>query len=206
MIWMLILFLLWVFLEFITFSILSMSGKEDELNEYRCSSVTDEKDKVENLPCNLGNTTCIKTGAKHIQATTPIIIKKKGRILFVDDEEYLLDLVARMLKNLNYEVVARKSSLDALECIESEKTKFNLIIVDQVMPELSGTEFAKKAKNLQPGVPIILFTGFSDMIRQEEIMDLGIQEVVAKPINLSDLSQVINRVLNAARTEPPSIS
>jgi two-component system, cell cycle sensor histidine kinase and response regulator CckA len=74
------------------------------------------------------------------------------------------------------------------------------------MPELSGIEFAKEAKRLQPEVPIILFTGFSDMIPQEKLKNLGIQEVVAKPINLSDLAQEVNRVLNFAKTEQPSIS
>ena len=74
------------------------------------------------------------------------------------------------------------------------------------MPELSGTEFAKEAKRLQLEVPVILFTGFSDMVPQEQLRDLGIHDLVAKPINLSDLAQVVNRVLSFAKTEQPSIS
>ena len=107
---------------------------------------------------------------------------------------------------MGYEVIALNSSLDALEHIKSEEKEFDLIILDQVMPEFSGTEIAKEAKRLQPEVPVILFTGFSDMVPQEKLKDLGIQELVAKPINLSDLSQVVNRVLSFAKTEQPSIS
>jgi len=74
------------------------------------------------------------------------------------------------------------------------------------MPGLSGTEFAKEAKRLQSEVPVILFTGFSDIVTQEQLRDLGIHDLVAKPINLSDLAQVVNRVLSFAKTEQASIS
>jgi CheY-like chemotaxis protein len=116
-----------------------------------------------------------------------------------------VDLVDRMLRHLGYEVIALNSSLDALDQIKSGKKEFDLIIVDHVMSGLTGTEFAKEAKRLQPGVPVILFTGFSDMIPQEKLKELNIQELVAKPIKLSDLSQVINRVLSFATTDKSSI-
>jgi CheY-like chemotaxis protein len=208
MVWMLILFLLGVFLGLIIFALLNMSRrrKDEEFKEQHCLSGTDEHDTVENFPHGLGNTMCLGTGEKRIQATTPKILKKKGRILFVDDDEYLVDLVGRMLMHLGYEVIALTSSLDALDQIISGKKEFNLFIVDQVMPGLSGTEFAKEAKRLQPKVPVILFTGFSDMIPQEQLKDLDIQELVAKPIKLSDLSQAVNRVLRSATTEESSIS
>jgi CheY-like chemotaxis protein len=206
MILILILLLLGVFFGFITVALLSASSKKAAFKERHCLSVTAEQDTVGNLPHGLGNNMCLGTGAKRIQATTPKVFNKKGRILFVDDEEYLVDLVARMLRHLGYDVIARNSSLDALEHIKSEGKEFDLIIVDQVMPELSGTEFAKEAKRLQPKVPVILFTGFSDMIPQEKLQDLGIQELVTKPINLSDLSQVVNRVLSFAKTEASSIT
>ncbi|OGR08830.1 MAG: hypothetical protein A3K23_06230 [Desulfobacca sp. RBG_16_58_9] len=125
--------------------------------------------------------------------------------MFVDDEEYLVDLVDRMLRHLGYEVVALNSSLEALKCLKSEKQKFDLIIVDHVMPELSGTEFAKEAKRLQPGIPVILFTGFSDMIPPEKINEIDIQEVVAKPVTLDDLAKVVNRLLSSVDVKPSSL-
>jgi CheY-like chemotaxis protein len=205
MVWMLIYLLLGVFLGFIIFALLYMSSKDENFKEQHYLSVTDKQDTGENFPHGLGNTICLGTGAKRIQATTPIIFKKKGRILFVDNEEYLVDLVDRMLRHLGYEVIALNSSLDALDQIKSGKKEFDLIIVDHVMSGLTGTEFAKEAKRLQPGVPVILFTGFSDMIPQEKLKELNIQELVAKPIKLSDLSQVINRVLSFATTDKSSI-
>jgi CheY-like chemotaxis protein len=104
-----------------------------------------------------------------------------------------------MLRHLGYEVVAYNSSIEALNCLKSEKRKFDLIILDQVMPELSGTELAKEAKRLQPEVPVILFTGFSDMIPPEKINELYIQEVVAKPVTLDNLAKVVNRLLNSPK-------
>jgi CheY-like chemotaxis protein len=205
MIWILIVLLSGVLLGFIIFAILNTSSKDEEFKDHHLLSSTYEKDTVEMLFHDLGNTIILGTGTKRIQATTPKISKKE-RILFVDDEEYLVDLVARMLRHLGYEVLALNNSLEALKYIKSEDQDFDLIIVDQVMPELSGTEFAKEAQRLKPEVPVILFTGFSDIFSQEKLKDLGIQEVVAKPINLRDLSHVINSVLSFAKTGQPSIA
>ena len=72
-----------------------MSRNDEEFKAHNSLCVTAKQDTVENFPYSLCNTICLETGAKRIQATTPKVVKEKGRILFVDDEEYLVDLVAR---------------------------------------------------------------------------------------------------------------
>jgi CheY-like chemotaxis protein len=206
MLWMLFFLFVGMFLGLIIFALLYQSSKEEEFKPHHRMPVINEQDQIKNFHHRWSNIICLGTGTKRIESTMPKISKETKRILFVDDEELLVDLVARMLRHLGYVVVALNSSLEALDYMKSEKKEFDLIIVDQVLPVLSGTEFAKEAHRLQPEVPVILFTGFSDTIVQEELTDIGIQEIVAKPINLSDLSQVINRMLSFSKTEQPSIS
>jgi hypothetical protein len=121
MIWMLIFLGLGLFLGFIILALLSMSSKDEEFKEHNSLCVTAKQDAVENFLYSSCNTICLGTGAKRIKATTPKVVKKKGRILFVDDEEYLVDLVARMLRHLGYEVIAMNSSMDALERTKSKE-------------------------------------------------------------------------------------
>jgi two-component system cell cycle sensor histidine kinase/response regulator CckA len=144
-------------------------------------------------------------GANRYKASISRISKRRGRILFVDDEEDLVNLVGRMLRHFGYEAVTYNSSLKALNFLKSGKQKLDLIILDQVMPELSGTDLAKEAKRLHAEAPVVLFTGFSDMIPPEKINDIGIPEVIEKPVNLANLARVINRLLNHVDAKPKSI-
>jgi CheY-like chemotaxis protein len=194
-------------LGLIILALLNKSSKKPCFKDH--SSVSDELDAAEVFPNGSGNAICLGRGARRSNGSVTGDSIKKGRILFVDDEDSLVDIVDKMLKHLGYDVVAKNSSIDALNCLKSEPCKYDLIIIDHVMPELTGTEFALEAMRLQPRVPVILFTGFSDMIPKDKIKDLGIQEVVPKPIILSDLTKIINKYLKSKGVEinsPPSLS
>lgn len=121
----------------------------------------------------------------------------EGRILFVDDEKALVDIGREMLESLGYEVVARTSSVEALEAFRFQPDKFDLILTDQNMPNLSGMELAEKALHVRPDVPVILCTGFSEIVSHGKVRDLGIKEIVMKPILKRQLAESIHRVLAA---------
>jgi len=118
-------------------------------------------------------------------------------ILFVDDEEMIVDIVPRMLLKLGYKVISRKSSLDALETFQKDPYRFDVVITDQTMPGMTGQEFAQQVLSIRPDIPVILCTGFSERISEEQALEAGIRAFVLKPFNMEELAGTIRGVLNA---------
>ncbi|MDO9585615.1 MAG: ATP-binding protein, partial [Syntrophales bacterium] len=98
----------------------------------------------------------------------------KERILFVDDEAALADIGKQMLQSLGYNIVARTSSIEALEAFRTQPDQFDLLITDNMMPNMTGVEPAKNIKRIRPGMPVILCTGFSEAISEEKVKTIGI--------------------------------
>ncbi len=116
-------------------------------------------------------------------------------VLFVDDEEVLVSLGKRMLESLGYNVVAEKSSVRALEIFKTEPDKFDIVITDQTMPQMTGYGLAEQIVSIRPDMPVILCTGFSDPELTEKAESAGIREVIMKPVNRNELALKIRRVL-----------
>jgi PAS domain S-box-containing protein len=121
------------------------------------------------------------------------------RILFVDDEEVLVRMGSRLLKSLGYEVTATTSSLEALKLFHENPDTFDLVITDQTMPQMTGDQLAKEIMEIRQGMPVILCTGFSELISEEGAKELGIREFLMKPIRMNDLARIIRRVLDRMR-------
>jgi len=119
----------------------------------------------------------------------------KGKVLLVDDEEAILVSIRRTLKTFGYQVVALKDGLAALELFEKMCKDFDLVITDMTMPGLTGLELSKKMQDIRSDVPIILCTGFSDVIDRDKARDIGIRELLMKPVGIRELGDVIRRAL-----------
>ncbi|UCH92668.1 MAG: PAS domain S-box protein [Candidatus Aminicenantes bacterium] len=118
------------------------------------------------------------------------------RILFVDDEEFLVETGKEMLQKLGYEVDAQPGSIEALEAFRENPHKFDLVITDQTMPNMTGLRLAKELKRIRPDIPIILCTGFSETINEENFSEKGISAFVMKPILKKDIARVIRNILD----------
>ncbi|MBI4776225.1 MAG: response regulator [Deltaproteobacteria bacterium] len=118
------------------------------------------------------------------------------RILFVDDEEHLAELWGEMLESLGYHVTAYTSSREALETFKANPDRFDLMITDMTMPQLTGAELSKEIRRIRPELPIILCTGFSVHISEREAEDMGIRRFLTKPLALLDLANTIREVLD----------
>jgi PAS domain S-box-containing protein len=129
------------------------------------------------------------------------IPKGTGRILFVDDEADICDLARRMLQYLGYEVDVRVSGLEALEAFKYQPNKFDLIITDMTMPHMTGERLAKEVMLLRPDLPVILCTGFSELMPEERAMSLGIKARLLKPLIMRDIAEIIHKVLFECRGE-----
>ncbi|MGD9098063.1 MAG: ATP-binding protein [Desulfobacterales bacterium] len=118
-------------------------------------------------------------------------------ILFVDDEAMLVDLSSQLLKRLGYSVTACTSSLEALSRFRDAPADFDLVITDMTMPQLTGKELAGEMLAIRPGLPIILCTGFSEIITEDDARHAGIRAFIMKPIIMKELAATIRRILDA---------
>jgi PAS domain S-box-containing protein len=122
----------------------------------------------------------------------------KRRILFVDDEEALVEMGKQMLERMGYEVVAEMDSVKALKRFQRDPAGFDLVITDQTMPNMTGMELARKMMSIKKDIPIILCTGFSEAISSESAKALGIREFVMKPIIRNEMAETIKKVIAGA--------
>ena len=139
--------------------------------------------------------------AEKMSGMTPGIISAgmpsgTERILFVDDEVTLGEVAGEMLSKLGYSVEILNSSVEALASIRSNPDCFDLLITDQTMPVLSGVELAREVLEIKPGLPVILYTGFSTVIDGEEARKMGISEFLMKPVSMEELAMAVRRILD----------
>ena len=129
--------------------------------------------------------------------TAPPIALGTERILFVDDEKMLVDMSRVMLEQLGYTVTPFTDSLAAFTAYAKQPDAFDLVITDQTMPGLTGTQLAERILKIDPNQPIILCTGFSELVSEEKAKAMGIRILALKPINMHQLSLLIREALIA---------
>jgi len=132
-----------------------------------------------------------------LHAQNPIPTRKET-ILFVDDEATIVRLGKELLTQLGYTVEVRTSSIEALSVFRQDPHRFDLVITDQAMPELTGDALSRELLRIRPDLPIILCTGFSHVISAERAKALGIQGYLMKPLAIRDLVPIIRHVLDKA--------
>ena len=118
------------------------------------------------------------------------------RILLVDDEQALVDVGEQMLGWLGYQVVATRSSIEALELFRGEPERYDLVITDMTMPHMTGDKLALELMKIRPDIPIILCTGHSKLISKEEAGRLGIRAFVIKPLLKRVMAETVRNVLD----------
>ena len=121
--------------------------------------------------------------------------KGNEKILCVDDEPELVNMLKTMLCKTGYQVTTRSSSLEAFELFKQNSDRFDLVITDLNMPHLSGDRLAKQMIEIRPDLPIILCTGFSDHLTEQDLSLAGIRAVTLKPVLRADLAKLIRDVL-----------
>ncbi|MDA8138862.1 MAG: ATP-binding protein [Desulfobacteraceae bacterium] len=130
--------------------------------------------------------------------TQPISLPRgQGRILLVDDEASLVAVSKQMLARMGYEVHPFSEATEALACFKANPNGFDLVITDQTMPGMTGQELSEHVMKAHPGIPIILCTGFSELINEEKAKAMGIREYLKKPVTLQKLGEAIRRALGA---------
>lgn len=116
-------------------------------------------------------------------------------VLLVDDDDAVRDVYTEALKIDGHRVRAESDGAGALSAVEAEA--FDLVVTDLNMPGLSGTELTVKLKALQPGLPVILFSGWADPRRAEEIRRAGVDLVLEKPCAVETMLAAVRSVAGA---------
>jgi signal transduction histidine kinase/ActR/RegA family two-component response regulator len=117
-------------------------------------------------------------------------------ILFIDDEDILIDLGKNMLKKLGYRVEARTQPVKALEFFRAAPHKFDLVISDMTMPNMTGDILAMELMKIRPDIPVIICTGYSERIDDQRAQELGIKGLMMKPFTIRSLSKTVRNALD----------
>lgn len=112
-------------------------------------------------------------------------------ILMVDDEAGLVEMYQKLLTVLKYEGTVVTSPKEAVHLVRENPTRFDVIVTDLTMPEMSGLEVARQIREIRADLPIILATGFHGAVTDQQLYDAGICEVVEKPISVMALAMVL---------------
>ncbi|HBG21168.1 MAG TPA: hypothetical protein DDY32_18350 [Desulfobulbaceae bacterium] len=125
----------------------------------------------------------------------------KERILFIDDESMLAEMSRTMLARLGYTVTVRTDSLEALNTFRQAPEAFDLVITDQTMPHMTGIELARTMLQIRPQLPIILCTGYSNLISEDKVKATGIRGFALKPLTRKNIAELIRQVLGREETD-----
>ncbi len=120
----------------------------------------------------------------------------RERILFIDDEIILAEMGRDMLERLGYHVTVKNNSVEALETFQNQPDQFDLIITDQTMPGMTGSDIARIMLQIRSDIPIILCTGYSTITSEKKAKSLGIKEFALKPLSKKDIAVLIRKVLD----------
>ncbi|TAL17980.1 PAS domain S-box protein [bacterium] len=118
------------------------------------------------------------------------------RILFVDDEVMVANIIFKALEKLGYKVTARTSSMEAYETFRANPKSFDIVITDMTMPVMTGDELIFKIRTIRPDIPAILCTGYSELITEEKAKSLGIEEFYMKPFVIQKLTGIIRKLMD----------
>ncbi len=124
-------------------------------------------------------------------------------VMIVDDEPALVALAEEMLAELGYEPVGFASSSLALQAFRAQPERFDLILTDEAMPEVVGTELAREIRRIRPLVPIILMSGHGGAQLAERAAAIGVNEVLRKPLQGRELAESLARVMKSVPESSP---
>ena len=122
-------------------------------------------------------------------------------VMIVDDEPALVALAEETLAELGYEPVGFRSGRAALEAFAADPNRFDLVLTDEMMPEITGTGLAQTFKRLRPDIPIVLMTGYTDSGGAALARSAGIADILRKPLRMRDIAESLARLLARATTQ-----
>lgn len=125
-----------------------------------------------------------------------VILKGTGTVLLVDDEDMILDIGQKILKAIGYKVLQARGGKEAVEVFRKHKEEIDLVVLDMIMPDMSGGEVYDVMKESSSNVKVLLSIGYSIDGQASEILDRGCNGFIQKPFSMNDLSGKIREILD----------
>lgn len=129
------------------------------------------------------------------ERTEEEVPKGCGHILFVDDEQSLVEVGNEMLQEIGYTVSVKTDAREALEEFRAHPERFDLVITDKNMPVMTGFDLAREIVRIRPDIPMILCSGYHDEVDADKARELGFREIIVKPLSMRDMAETIKNVL-----------
>ncbi len=122
-------------------------------------------------------------------------------ILIVDDENALCEMMTEMLQNQGYRVQYRSDSREALALFKSVPGDFDIVITDMDMPNISGLRLRNEIATIDPEIPVLVCTGYGDLLSEEMAMRFGFKRLLRKPVPFRELALAVRETLNVRRKQ-----
>ncbi len=132
-------------------------------------------------------------------SSLPAAAGVRGSILYLDDEEAMVSLAARMLRALGYRVSGFVQPEKALSALKENPSGFDLVVTDYNMPRISGLQVARETASLRSDLPVMVTSGYVTDEMREKARAAGVRHLVAKPGSMDELCAVIENALRAGR-------
>jgi CheY-like chemotaxis protein len=128
-----------------------------------------------------------------VKEVTPIKESRRARVLVIDDENSIRDVLSRMLETKGHQVAVASNGEEGIERFKSEP--FDLVFTDLGMPKLSGWDVGKALKGINPKVPIAMITGWGVELDKEKMSSSGIDLIVSKPFNFEQVIRLVSEAM-----------
>jgi CheY-like chemotaxis protein len=128
-----------------------------------------------------------------LKEVSPAKVSRRARILVIDDEDSVRDILSRMLKTKGHQVVVASDGEEGIDRFKSEP--FDLVFTDLGMPKLSGWEVGKTIKEINPKVPIAMITGWGVEYDRKKLSESGIDLIVSKPFNFDQVIHLVSEAM-----------
>jgi PAS domain S-box-containing protein len=130
-----------------------------------------------------------------VKTVTPTVVTGNGIILLIDDEKMIIDVGQELLQELGYDVLTASSGQEAIEIYRQKSTQVDLVIMDLIMPGMSGGETYDRLKEINTHVKVLLSSGYSINGQAAKIMERGCDGFIQKPFNINQLSEKIQGII-----------
>ena len=123
--------------------------------------------------------------------------KTKETVLLIDDDEIVVDVSEMILKNSGYDVVIAKSGKEAIEVYKENHSKIDMVILDMLLPDMGGGDTYDRLKKINPGIKVLLASGYDIDYQGRDIMERGCDGFIQKPFNMNELLEKIRGILTS---------
>ena len=124
------------------------------------------------------------------------ILRGSETVLFVDDEDMIIEVAEELFKELGYKILIARGGKEAIEIYEKNKEQIDIVILDMIMPDMSGSVTYDRLKEIDPHIKVLLSSGYSINGQATEIMDRGCDGFIQKPFKIKELSQKLREMLD----------